>query len=102
MAGRHCELTFGVGRRRWMPDGKRLAFLGLDDRGVRGIYVQDFAPGRDASATRRPLAAFDPDTRTEWFAISPDGATIVATANEQLRTILRADGLRGVTHPSRR
>jgi hypothetical protein len=78
-----------------MPDGKRLAFLGLDEHGVSGVYVQDFAPGSDIIATRRPLAAFDLDTRTESFAISPDGATIVATANEQLRSILRADGLKG-------
>jgi hypothetical protein len=84
-------------------DGVRtaLAFLGLDDRGIRDIYVQDFALGRDTSAPRRPLPASDRDTRTESFAISPEGATIVVKPNEQLRTIFRADGLRGVTRPSR-
>jgi Tol biopolymer transport system component len=94
------EKIFGIGRTRWMPDGRRLAFLGLDPRGVRGIYVQDFVPGRDTTATRRPLAAFDTDTTTESFAISPDGTQVVATANEQLRTILRADGLPGLRRPA--
>jgi Tol biopolymer transport system component len=95
------ELTFGIGRARWMPDGKRLAFLGLDERGVRGIYVQDFVAGSDTTATRRRLAAFDAEMRTESFAISPDGRTVVATATDQLRTILRADGLPGVARPRR-
>jgi Tol biopolymer transport system component len=93
------ELTFGIGRTRWMPDGKRLAFLGLDERGVRGIYVQDFVLGRDTTDTRRPLAGFDPEMRTESFAISPDGSSVVATGTEELRTILRADGLPGVKRP---
>ena len=64
-----------LGRSRWMPDGKAIAFVGLDDAGLTGVFVQDFVPGRDTTATRRKLAGFDPDYITETFAISPhDGA----------------------------
>jgi serine/threonine protein kinase len=90
------ELTFGVGRVRWVPDGKRLAFLGLDERGVRGVYVQDFAPDRDTRSTRQRLVAFDTETRTESFCISPDGTQLVVTGTDQLRTIVRADGVPGI------
>src|SRR6185436_10634451 len=36
-----------LGRVRWMPDGKSLVFLGQDERGVHGLYIQDFVPGQD-------------------------------------------------------
>jgi WD40 repeat protein len=66
----------GFGRSRWMPDGKKIAFVGFDDAGLTGVFVQDFVPGQDTTATRRKLAGFDPDYITESFAISPDGTRI--------------------------
>jgi eukaryotic-like serine/threonine-protein kinase len=94
-------ISVSDGAVRLLPDGKRLAFLGVDERGMRGIYIQNFAPERYTSPTRRPLAAFDADMRTESFAISPDGTMVVATGEEQLRSIVRADGLTGITRPRR-
>lgn len=84
-----------VGRARWMPDG-RLAFLGLDDQGVAGVFVQDVAPGRDTSASRRKLAGFDPSVPSESFGISPDGASVTIAARESLASIILAEPVAGV------
>ncbi|HEX6641881.1 MAG TPA: DPP IV N-terminal domain-containing protein, partial [Thermoanaerobaculia bacterium] len=60
-----------LGRTRWMPDGKSIAFLAQNDDGVNGVFVQEFAPGRDTSSTRRELGGFDRERATESFGISP-------------------------------
>ena len=85
--------AYSLGRARWMPDGLAIAFIGQDQDGVRGVFAQDFAPGRDTSASRRPIAGFDPESATESFGISPDGSHIVVAGWEQLFSVTRADGL---------
>ncbi len=64
-------------RARWMPDGRAIAFVDVDARGRTGIYVQDFVPGKETQASRRPLAGFNADWATETFGISPDGSRIL-------------------------
>jgi Tol biopolymer transport system component len=88
--------TAVLGRARWMPDGRAIAFVGQDERGVNGVFVQDFTPGRDTSATRRPLAGFDPENSTESFAISPNGMSITIAAWEQMFNIFVTSGVPGV------
>ena len=90
----------GHGRSRWMPDGK-IAFVGVDDAGLTGVFVQDFVPGRDTTATRRKLAGFDPDYITETFAISPDGTRIVLSLLDLQSNIMIAEGIPDLT-PARR
>lgn len=85
---RHKDTTVNLGRARWMPDGRAIAFVGQDDRGINGLFVQDFAPGRDTSVTRRPLAGFDPEFLTESFAIAPDGKAVVIAAWEQMFNVM--------------
>jgi hypothetical protein len=85
------DLNFG--RVRWMPGGRALAFLAADADGVHGVFVQDFAPGRDTGATRRRLTGFLPDARTESFGIAPDGSEIVISAVEQRSAVLLARGI---------
>ena len=34
-----------LGRARWMPGGRAIAFIGQNERGVNGLFVQDFVPG---------------------------------------------------------
>ena len=83
-------------RSRWMPDGKAIAFVGQDDKGVRGVYVQDFASGQDTAKTRKPLGGFDVDSTTESFGISPDGTRMAIAAREQLSSLMMAERLPAV------
>ncbi len=85
--------TVTLGRARWMPDGRGIAFVGQDEAGAAGVFVQEFTPGRDSSATRRKLAAFDPDLAVESFGISPDGTRLVIAGWLQLFSLMEADGL---------
>jgi eukaryotic-like serine/threonine-protein kinase len=85
-----------LGRMRWMPDGKAIAYLAQDEKGVNGVFVQDFIPGVDTEKTRRPLGGFDRERATESFGISPDGKSLAVAGWEQLFSILSVDGVPGV------
>jgi serine/threonine protein kinase len=90
------------GRARWMPGGKRIAFVGQDDRGALGIWVQDFAPGTDTTATRRALGGFDGEGATESFGISPDGKRMTIAIWEQAFSVYLADRVPGIGSAKRR
>jgi TolB protein len=94
------EIKHG-GRLRWMPDGRAIAFLDLSDKGVPGIFVQDFVPGRDTGKTRRPLGGFDSDRLTETFGISPTGGRLAISSTENLTNIIVANDVAGITAPRR-
>ena len=93
--------TITLGRARWMPDGKAIAFVGQDETGASGIYVQDFVPGQDTAATRRKLAGFDPDVAAESFGLSPDGTRLVVAGWVQLFSLMEAERLPGLLAPPR-
>ena len=76
-----------------MPDGKSLVFLGQDERGVHGLYVQNFVPGQDTMKTRRPIGPFDPENSAESFGISPDGQFITIATWEQFFSIMVTEDL---------
>ncbi|MBI3667337.1 MAG: PD40 domain-containing protein, partial [Acidobacteria bacterium] len=90
------------GRPRWMPDGHAVAFTGPDEKGVRGIFVQDFIPGQDTSKTRRKLGGFDPQMETESFGISPDGTRITISSRESLNNLMLAERVPGIAPPARK
>ena len=85
-----------IGRARWTPDGRAIAFVGQDAAGLHGVFLQDFAPGADTSATRRPLAGFVPDEIVESFGFSPDGRHVTVAVREQQSSLLLAEGVSGV------
>jgi hypothetical protein len=87
---------YSLGRARWTPDGSAIAFVAQDDAGLHGVFVQDFAPGRDTTASRRPLAGFVPDEIVESFGFSPDGRTLAVAVREQESSLLLAEGVAGV------
>ncbi|HEY5611010.1 MAG TPA: hypothetical protein VIL97_07375, partial [Thermoanaerobaculia bacterium] len=87
----------GIGRGRWMPDGRQFVVVGRDDQSRFGVYVQDFDPERDTSSTRRKLAGFDPEHPTESLGFVPDGSAIVLSELEPLSVISIAEGLTGLT-----
>jgi eukaryotic-like serine/threonine-protein kinase len=78
---------------RWMPNGRSLAFLAPGAAGSNGIFVQDFDPGHDTSASRRPVAGFDLSQTVESFAISPDGKRFVLAVHEHFDNLLEIRGL---------
>jgi hypothetical protein len=85
-----------------MPDGRAIAFVGQDEDGASGVFVQDFEPGRDTSASRRKLAGFDPDVAAESFGIAPDASRLVLAGWVQLFSLMEGEGLPGLLAPPRR
>ena len=99
--GAERKTTVTLGRARWMPDGRAIAFVGQDPSGASGVYVQDFVPGQDTAATRRPLAGFDPDVAAESFGLAPDGSRLVLAGWVQLFSVMEGEGLPGLFAPPR-
>ncbi|HET7294637.1 MAG TPA: protein kinase [Vicinamibacteria bacterium] len=90
-----------LGRARWSPDGKAIAFVGIDTAGRTGVFLQDFTPGRDSAASRRSVAGFASDHVTESFGIAPDGRRLTLSTLEQFASLLLAEGVPGVDVPRR-
>jgi len=84
------------GRPRWTPDGRRFLYTASDPNGALGIYVQDFAPGEDTVATRRPVLPFDFQQPPESFGVSPDGAHLIYSVIDTLDSLMLAQGLAGI------
>ncbi len=95
------SIANSLGRTRWMPDGKAVAFIGQDQKAAYGVYVQDFVPGKNTSATRRPLAGFDSGIATESFGISPDGKHVTMAGWEQVFSLMVAERVPGIDSPRR-
>ena len=88
-------------RSRWMPGGTAIAFVGQDEKGVRGVYVQNFVADQDTAKTRRKLGGFDADSTAESFAISPDGLRLSVASREQQSTLMLAEQMPDVSRPPR-
>ena len=89
-------------RSQWMPDGKAIAFIGQDEKGVRGVFVQDFVAGQDTAKTRQPLGGFDSDSTAESFGIAPDGARMAIASREQLSSLMMAERVPAVVSSAKR
>lgn len=81
-----------TGRHRWMPDGRRIAFIGGDGPET-AIFVQDVVPGADTPATRRKLASFPPDVELHSFGVAPDARSVVVAVRQATANLLEIDGL---------
>jgi Tol biopolymer transport system component len=85
--------TGSLGRARWTPDGRAIAFIAVDERNRSGVMLQDFAPGRDTTATRRRLAGFDDQLNPESLGISPDGARLLVSSVQSSSSLMLAEGV---------
>jgi Tol biopolymer transport system component len=83
---------FIYGRHRWMPDGRRIAFLGGDGAGT-ALFVQDVVPGQDTIASRRKLAVFEPDVELHSFGLAPDASFVIVAVRRPTANLLEIDGL---------
>ena len=81
-----------IGRTRWMPDGKAVAFIAPDDRGRLGIFTQAFDPDRNLPESRRALTGFDRDDPSESFGIARDGSAMTVSVVDQVSGIMVVDG----------
>ncbi len=90
-----------LGRGRWTPDGRHIIFTGQNEQGVDGVFIQDFAPGKDTRATRRPLAGFDNEWITESLGLSPDGRRLVLSETERMFSLMIAEGVPGLPTPKK-
>lgn len=97
LAAPKSSLAVSVGRGRWRPDGRALVFVGVDANGVSCLYEQAFRLGEDTSSTRRVLQKSELTTLVESFGISPDGKRVTTSFIDDQYTLLRLDGLPGVT-----
>jgi Tol biopolymer transport system component len=97
----HERTLADLGRARWMRGRQAIAFLGQDESGATGVFVQDFLPGQDTAHTRTALAGFSSDAAAESFAIAPDGKRIVIAYWEQLFDIVSAENLLGLLDRTR-
>jgi len=99
------EDSVTAGRLRWVSNcalsqEPAIAFVGIDAEGRAGVYLQDFDPERDTSATRRPLAGFHDTLITESFDIAPDGSRITLSLVEISRKLMLAEGVTGIQVPT--
>jgi len=89
------------GRARWSRDGKKVYFVGENEKGLSGVYVQDFAPGRDTTSTRRTVAGFSRDYVSESFGLSPDGEFLTLSTVQNSSAVMVAEGVPGAAPPVR-
>ncbi|HTD53196.1 MAG TPA: hypothetical protein VK780_09240 [Thermoanaerobaculia bacterium] len=89
------------GRARWSPDSRSIYYIGQDRAGLTGVFAQEFAPGRDTSNTRRPVAGFSDEYVTESLGLSPDGSRLTISTGEEFATIMLAEGVPGAEPPIR-
>lgn len=68
----------------WVPDGKRVAFLGREPGHDWRCYVQSIEGGPP-----RPLT---PEGTTEWLLISPDGRSLIASDAQGQRSFYPVEG----------
>jgi Tol biopolymer transport system component len=85
-----------LGRPRWLRDGSAIAFIGVDEAGRHGVFVQDFVPGRDTSTTRRKLVGFASDREAESFAFSPDGRRVALAEVQESASLMLAEKVPGI------
>jgi hypothetical protein len=85
-----------TGRCRWMPDGKSIAYIDMNETGALGVFLQEFIPGKETFSTRRAIAGFDPNRNSETFAISPDGTSFILSEIENLSSLVRIENVPGL------
>ena len=86
-----------LGKAKWMPGGRSIAYIGEADDGSSGVYVQPFTPGIDASGLRRKIGSFDKRRAVQSFAISPDGALLTLASWERGSALIEALNVPGLT-----
>jgi Tol biopolymer transport system component len=90
-----------IGRVRWIasPRGEltySLAFIGQDEHGSTGVFIQKFTPGSDTSRTRTQLRPFDFRMPVETLGVSPDGKTFIVSVADDTTSIMLGKAVPGL------
>ena len=101
ISGGLSSIPIALGRARWRPDGRAIAYVGLDGEGGVGIFEQAFEPGRPASGTPRPLVRSEGELITESHGFAPDGSRLLVSFIERTPTLVVAERVPGVTARAR-
>ena len=88
-----------LGRPRWLPEERAIAFVGRDENGVNGVFAQDFVPGSDTTKTRRKVGGFDPDLITESLGVSRDGTRLTIASVELVQSVVVAENVPRIRKP---
>jgi Tol biopolymer transport system component len=91
----------GLGRSRWMPDGKGIAFTATDPSGALSILWASFDEGAKVPAQSGILLVPEPGHGIETFGISRDGQSLTAELMEPVSSLALAEGVSGVEVPVR-
>ncbi|MCG3192557.1 MAG: Protein TolB [Thermoanaerobaculia bacterium] len=83
----------GLGRSRWFPDGRSIAYTGLDEKGALAILVSDFDPNARSPIESRVLLSPDPGHAIETFGIARDGKSLTAELVEPVSSLAVAEGV---------
>jgi len=96
-----------IGRVRWIrrtrpgaPDA--LAFIGQDENGSTGVFIQKFVPGSDTANSRTQLRPFDFRAPVETLGVSPDGKAFVICIADDTTSVMLAKGVPGLNRTRRR
>jgi Tol biopolymer transport system component len=77
-AGVPADRGVDLGRARWLPDGREVAFTGLTAKGYVGLLAESFDPRRGLVGPVRTLLEGSPDQIPESFAFARDGRLAVS------------------------
>jgi Tol biopolymer transport system component len=81
-----------LGRARWLPGGREVAYLGLTAKGTVGLLAVGFDPRRGLVGPARALLDGAPDLLPESFAFAPDGHLAVSFLRRS-SNLMTASGL---------
>ena len=85
-----------LGKAKWMPGGRAIAYIGEGEDGASGVYSQPFQTGLDSRGSLSKLSSFDSRRAVQSFAISPDGAHMVIASWELGSGLVQALNVPGV------
>jgi len=81
-----------LGRSRWLPGGREVAFTGLTGKGCIGLLAQSFDPRRGLIGPARTLLDCSADQLPESFAFARDGRLAVSFLRRS-SNLMMASGL---------
>jgi Tol biopolymer transport system component len=96
VSGGLSSIPVALGRARWRPDGRAVAFVGLDREGRIAIFEQEFPAG-----DRRVLVLSEGELVTESMGYAPDGGRMLVSFLERTPNLVVAEGIGGVAARAR-